>query len=274
MSVLPSTTGQQAIDVDAVETQLRPRAPGPLLFARYAYPPNALGYCGDDKASTLLDYASESACDAGLVELARSFDGAWPYLELIAGASNIEDPLSRAVVEAYWLGNPLLDRVKARDFANHLDERFRRRAGRTWDKLRATLPRGALPHHNFHVLCVYPWVGLMRTGAVEHPLQMVDRCRIRWGTVESVASDSAVVRTRRLAWDGHKLAVGPYAAERFTWRASGAGFVEELAPGDVVSLHWDWICDRIPAWQAAQLCYYTRRILTTANSVSGGAAIS
>jgi hypothetical protein len=274
MTALAPTNGPGAIGVDSTLTRLRPPTPGPLLFARYAYPPNALGYCGDDEAATLLDYASEGTCDAGLVELARSFEGAWPYLELIAGASGIEDPLSRAVVEAYWLGNPLLDRVKGRDFANHLDERFRGRAGRTWDKLRATLPHGAVPHHNFHVLCVYPWVGLMRSGAVQQPLQIVDRCRIRWGTVETVAGDSAVVRTRRLAWNGGTLAVGPYAAEQFTWRTNGAAFVEELVPGDVVSLHWEWICDRIPAWQAAQLSYYTRRLLATTNSASNGAPLS
>lgn len=240
--------------------------PGPLLFARYAYPPNALGYCGDDAATTLLEYASEGSCDPGLAELARSFDGAWPYLELIAGAAGITDPLARPIVEAYWLGSPLLDRVKLHDFGNHLDERFRRRAGRTWDKLRGTLPRGALPHHNFHVFCVYPWVGLMRGGAVEHPLHLVDRCRVRWGSVESVAGDTAIVRTRRLSWDGHRLEVGAPVAEEYRWRADGRSFLAELAPGDVVSLHWDWICDRIAPWQAAQLCYYTRRILATANA--------
>ena len=28
--------------------------PGPVLFARYAYPPNALGYCGPDDPAALL----------------------------------------------------------------------------------------------------------------------------------------------------------------------------------------------------------------------------
>lgn len=247
-------------------SQPAPATPGPLLFARYAYPPNALGYCGDDAPATLLDYASEGACDPGLAELARGFEGAWPYLELIAGAAGLDDPLAPAVVEAYWLGNPLLDRVSREDLARHLDERFRRRAGRSWDHLRSTLPRGALPHHNFHVLCVYPWVGLMRGGEVEHPLQLVDRCRIRWGIVESVTGDSAVVRTRRLAWDGRRVKVGKPEAASFTWRAGGRGLVDRLMPGDDVSLHWDWICDRIKPWQAAQLSHYTRRVLAAANA--------
>ena len=66
---------------------------GALLFARYAYPPNALGYCGAGENRTLLEYGEAGVSDGGLVQLARSFEGAWPYLELIAGANGIDDPL-------------------------------------------------------------------------------------------------------------------------------------------------------------------------------------
>ncbi len=45
---------------------------GPLLFARYAYAPNALGYCGADEPRTLLEYGDAQASDRGLAELARS----------------------------------------------------------------------------------------------------------------------------------------------------------------------------------------------------------
>ena len=36
---------------------------GPLLFARYAYAPNALGYCGADEPRTLLEYGDAQASD-------------------------------------------------------------------------------------------------------------------------------------------------------------------------------------------------------------------
>ena len=78
---------------------------GPLLFARYAYPPNALGLCGADETRTLLEYGDARASDGGLAELARTFEGAWPYLTLIAQANGIADPLDPRVVEAYWVGN-------------------------------------------------------------------------------------------------------------------------------------------------------------------------
>jgi Family of unknown function (DUF6390) len=77
-------------------------SPGPLLFARYAYAPNALGYCGADEPRTLLEYGDAKESDRGLAELARTFEGAWPYLQLIASANRIEDPLDPRVVDAYW----------------------------------------------------------------------------------------------------------------------------------------------------------------------------
>jgi hypothetical protein len=39
---------------------------GPLLFARYAYPPNALALCGADQTLTLLQYGDAEASDGAL----------------------------------------------------------------------------------------------------------------------------------------------------------------------------------------------------------------
>src|SRR5690349_16491491 len=119
-------------------------AAGPLLFARYAYPPNALGLCGADVRHTLLEYGAAGESDEGLAELARTFEGAWPYLELIAGANRIEDPLDVRVVEAYWVGNELLDRVDRGRLTTHLDERFRGRLGRSRENVYAAANAGAV----------------------------------------------------------------------------------------------------------------------------------
>ena len=73
---------------------------GPVLFARYAYPPNELGYCGPSDPSALLEGATQGERVEFLAHLAQQFEGAWPYLELIAGCSGVADPLDREVVEA------------------------------------------------------------------------------------------------------------------------------------------------------------------------------
>ena len=84
---------------------------GLQLFARYAYPPNERGFCGPADHRQLLEYRAAGVTDAGLAELARSFTGPWPYLTLLAGAAGIADPFDYRVVEAYWVGSSLLDRV-------------------------------------------------------------------------------------------------------------------------------------------------------------------
>src|SRR3954447_20143726 len=107
---------------------------GPVLFARYAYSPNRLGLCGPDDAEALFGEATVGHDDRELRRLAQGFEGAYPYLQLIAEANGIEDPLDRRVVDAYWLGSGLLEHVAPGLVADSLRMRFRPR-------LRASLLR-------------------------------------------------------------------------------------------------------------------------------------
>lgn len=244
-------------------------ADGPLLFAKYAYPPNARGYCGPDDHRAVGEYLANGVADPGLGHLARGFDGAWPYLELIAAASQITDPLDRRVVEAYWVGNGLLGNVRLGDFGAHLDERFRRRAGSGWENIAGPLPHGVLPHHSFHVFCVYPWAGLLRAGRADPSLEILDRCRISWGQVRAAVNRVVVVRCRPLAWDGARLSLG-----RPALRTVAAGFAADPRPGDWVSLHWDTVCDRLTPAQVHALRDVTARHLRLAGLALGTAALN
>lgn len=248
--------------------------PGPLLFARYAYPPNALGLCGTEETRMLLEYGSAGVVDGGLAELARTFEGAWPYLELIASENGIADPLDARVVEAYWVGSGLLDRVDARRLALHLDDRFRARAGPAWRRLAEAIPARAVPHHNFHVFGVYPWVGLLRTGASTEPLRVLESCRIAAGRVESVSGETATVVVEPLVWDGKKLRVRGRARREVGWHTEALGFVPELRRGEWVSVHWDWVCDRLTPGQVARLRRYTLRTLAIANRTAAASAVA
>jgi hypothetical protein len=240
---------------------------GPLCFARFAYPPNVLGYCGPAADRELLERTAGGADDPDLRRLARSFDGAWPYLELIAHANGLADPLDARVVESYWVGGPLLDRITAAQLADSL-ERFAGRAGGWWDLLTDPLDRGARPHHSFHVFAVYPWVGLLRAGHVEKPLQVLDRCRIRWGTVLEVSNGHAVVSSRPLTWDGRSIGYGPQRPETVRHADDGYSLVGGLAPGNVVAMHWDWVCDRLDGGRLERLQRATARTLRAVNAGS------
>ncbi|HET9519464.1 MAG TPA: DUF6390 family protein, partial [Candidatus Limnocylindrales bacterium] len=218
---------------------------GAILFARYAYPPNELGYCGPPDSQALLQYGAEGQVDRGLLELAKGFAGAWPYLELIAHANGIADALDRRVVEAYWLGNELLDAVRAPAYGDSIEERFRGLVGRDWPHLAAVAEQAPRPHHNVHVFCVYPWVGLLRTGATDHALHVLDRCRIRWGRVRGIGGATAVVESSHLQWDGHRLLLGEPTAETVTVSEGGRALTGGLVPGDLVACHWEWACHPI-----------------------------
>jgi len=238
---------------------------GPLLFARYAFPPNVLGYCGPDDAHALLEYAAAGTSDAGLAALARRFDGAWPYLALIAAATGRTDPLDPAVVEAYWIGSPLLERVPAALLAANLDERFAHRIGRSWAELATLAVTGGRAHHNFHVFAVYPWVGMLRAGRVSEPLHVLDSCRVSWGTVEAVTCGVATVRSRRLVWTGHALDLGPPQVRQAAVSTGGYALARDVRVGDHVALHWDWVCDVLDPARHRMLRHYTETQLRLVN---------
>lgn len=235
------------------------------MFARYAYPPNERGYCGPADSRALLEYGASGVVEPGIADLARGFNGAWPYLELIAMETGIGDPLDERVVEAYWIGNDLLAGLDGATLGNSLRERFRPRAGRSWDFLAEAIPERVLPHHSFHVFGVYPWVGLLGDDRGDTPLQILDRCRIRWGKVVAATADRVVVRSRPLVWDGKSLSLGPEREETAVASIDGYGFVEALQPGEWVALHWDWVCDRIDRRRLDNLRRYTSHHLDITN---------
>ncbi|GGC17417.1 DUF6390 family protein [Cellulomonas carbonis] len=259
---------------------------GPVLFARYAYPPNSLGYCGPDAGRELLERVSAATAapapdgattsptvrpdDGGLRRLARSFEGAWPYLELIAHENGLADPLDPRVVEAYWVGNHLLRSVTPRAFGECLATRFRGHGRAVWSGVSDALATGlaGAPHHGFHVLAVYPWVGLLRSGARDEPLRVLDRCRVRPGQVVQVSADRALVRSRPLRWDGHRLTEGPPVLEEVVRARDGYGLAPGLAPGDWCSMHWDWVCDRLDRRGVVALRWWTARQLDLVDALA------
>ena len=242
-------------------------AEGAQMFVRYAYPPNSLGYCGPPDSTALWEYAVAGVTDRGLVQLAQAFSGAWPYLELIAHGCGIADPLDRRVVEAYWVGNDLLPRVPLGQIGESMRDRFGRRVGAQFPFLAEGVLAGGMPQHSFHVFCVYPWVGLLGDDRkAANALMVLDRCRIRWGRVTAVHGDQACIEYRPLRWDSRHLTLGEPAVELARLSLDGVGIADRITPGDVVSMHWDWICDRLTPRQLRGLRRYTQHHLDLVNN--------
>lgn len=220
-------------------------ARGAVLFARYAYPPNELGYCGPDDAAAML----RPGATADIERRAREFEGAWCYLEFLAETAGLADPLDEAVVEAYWIGNDLLGRTSPVALLDRMRDRFRAQSGGTWREAGG----GALAHHSFQVFDVYPWAGLLRATGNPTALTVLDRCRIRTGVVRGVDGECAVVESAPLRWDGAAVVTGPPCRERARWSTGGRSLIGRPCPGDLVALHWDWVCDVLTEDQAARI---------------------
>jgi hypothetical protein len=219
-------------------------AEGALLFARYAYPPNELGYCGPAGAQAMLDRTAV----ADIERRARQFEGAWSYLELLAESLDIGDPLSVDVVTTYWIGSHLLDAVNPASLVAHLKDRFVGQPGGTWrlasDRARA--------HHSFQVFEVYPWASLLREGRPSGPaVNVLHRCRIRTGIVHAVDGEWVTVSSRPLVWNGVVLREGETTLEQARWSVGGRTLIESPRVGEIVALHWDWVCDVLTGEQAS-----------------------
>ena len=222
-------------------------APGALSFARYAFPPNELGYCGPDDVSGVAELAAR----------AREFDGAWPYLTALAGG--VRDSLDPDVVHAYWIGGLLLDQPDSEVLLGQLRTAFR---GQVSGALNAV--SGALAHHSFHVFVVYPWVRFLGTGPA---LNVLQQCRIRWGVVNSVDGDFLTMSSPALVYEDADLRIGGAVVETVRWRAGAMTLPEPPQAGDTVAAHWNWVCARIDAEDVSALAAATERSLALVRAV-------
>jgi hypothetical protein len=104
-------------------------------------------------------------------------------------------------------------------------------------------------------------VGLLRRGAIEEPLHVLDGCRIRWGRVETVDGDRVQVLSRPLVWSRAELTLGALRLEEVTWQRDGQGFVAAPRPGARVAMHWGWLCDVLTPRRLCALREQTARQL-------------
>lgn len=232
---------------------------------RYAFGPNRLHYCGPDANSEVLAYMEAGLGDAGLTKLLSAFRTMYPYLELIAHSNGLADPFDERVVEAYWLGNSLLENVGKRRLHRHLAEGLdlKRKLGwRDFAAVEDKIAGGALPHHNFHVLDIWK-----RTGHVAEPhtLDSMDSCRISCGRVTAASGPSITIEREPLVVENGRLGLGAARTEKIRRALECTSDIERIQPGDLVTVHWGVPCETVNERQAANLRHYTLQHLALAN---------
>lgn len=233
---------------------------GVQLGARFSIATNRLKFCGPADAEPRLYRAITEGTEVGRARAALArFEALVPYLEAIAAKHGL-DPFDHDVVEAYWIGNRLLDAFERGDFVALLAALTRRGLPRSIaSRLEANLPDRPLPHHAFHVCFV--GVGAV-TGHVPTTLANMEACRPAKGRVERVDGGSLTVRHPRLGWTDGALRLAETVEERL---AFDPRVLPGLSAGDHVALHWGWPAVRLTAEQADRLERYTERSLSAAS---------
>ena len=165
------------------------------------------------------------------------------------------------MVRNYWVGGALLDTVDPAWLLDRLRGDFTGQATGLLGSVDM-----AMAHHSFHVFVVYPWVRFLGRGDPTTPLHVLQSCRIRWGTVESVGAEFAEVRSPPLVYDG-TLGIGDAVVEKVRWRKGTSALVSAPSEGETVAAHWDWICGRLDDADVAALEARTRQMLEVVSRV-------
>lgn len=231
---------------------------GLLRCAKYAFSPNQLGYCGPNKNRDLFEYCQTQAADAGLNNILKDFQTLYPYLSFIAKENQLQNPFCQAVVDAYWLGNNLLDGITLNNFYRHLTDTLqlkKKLSKRLFNLVFANFKKPATPHHNFHVFNIWQRTGNL---AALHTIETMDKCRISWAKVKQVLPNGYEVNYQPLTVNSSTnqldLAV---PAKKIVVK----GFVDQAKIGDWISLHWDWPCEMLTNSQVFNLKQYTEKML-------------
>ncbi len=229
--------------------------------SRYAFGPNRLHYCGPDASQEIYAYMHNNSSDKRLEQLMTQFAVLYPYLQLIASSNGISDPFDRRVVEAYWLGNSLLDTISSQQFYRHLDEtldikkRFGTSGAReTYDKL----PQGALPHHSFHVMHIWRRSGNV---AENHSIDSIDKCCISGGQVITIDGPKLTIKRKPIILKEDSLVYGDPIEEPVVRRLDDDNYFDDVQIGDWITIHWDFPCEIVTEQEVQQLERYTEKTL-------------
>lgn len=235
---------------------------GIIRCTRYAFMPNRLHLCGPENQADVLEFYAKTNRQKPtktIWPILEKFETLYPYLELIASVNHRKNPFSEEIVEAYWLGNDNLKNVPAAKLYRHIIDKIKlnkKISLREFGKFQKKFSKTALPHHNFHVFSVWRRTGNVKTA---HTLATMDACRISWGEIIKIKTQSLIVKTKPLIADSKgKIKESENFIEREILNYfEGNILLKNIKIGDFVSLHWGCVCEKLTKQQVSNLQKYT-----------------
>ena len=234
------------------------------LAARFSYRVNALRYCGPEEGKNqfrryllgerTLELQQEISSSI------KRFEALYPYLKLISEKTG-RDLLDSKVVEAYWVGNELLNKFDKSDMNKLIDVLISRGLPKSLgEKLIQNMPAEGFPHHTFHVM--YVGVGNV-TGHVETTIQNMDNCRISIGKVLQTIDDHFIVETDTLLEKSGKL----YLEHDTKTIVYDPELLPDIKEDDYIAIHWGFACMKLTNNQVEHLRKYTLKAIELRNSL-------
>ena len=234
-------------------------ASGVRLAIRYGYVPCQVGLCGPgtNKAKKIIaDYLKGKKCRFEEVrKILESFKGAYSYYRLIADANEISDFLDKKVVEAYWTGNNLLEKVSVEKFREMMGAEFLPLGKMRTDKIKK-LPKNAIAFHAFHVL----FIGSV-TGKFQATEKGLDICRPGWGKILAIKKDKIIALCQPINFD-KKIKLGKSVRMFVNWNKN---ILPDTKVGDWVSIHWNTAIEKLNSVKLKNIKRYTNKTLKIIN---------
>lgn len=226
------------------------------LAARFALPPNSLGYCGKETAPQRFNSCVINGECTHVDEELSKFIVLHPYLKTIGQLTN-KNTFDYEVVEAYCLGNDLLKNIKPSGYDSLLDN-FLLQGVPEWfvKDLRQTQPKRFIPHHLFQVLHV--GVG-KASGAVPFNLESINSCMIRWGEVTKLSNKELTANLAQMAVEKSKFAVS-HVTEKLNYNAE---FLKKVEVGSTIAVHWNQVIKVLTKTEEKNLAYWTNEIINS-----------
>ncbi len=235
---------------------------GLLICARYSIAPNFFGYCGPDRNKNLIQQVTEKISDKETSNILSQFETLYPYLQLIARENKILDPFDPQVVEAYWIGNALLEKASLSKFISFLDEKLQveKKVGKkATENIKKKLSLKRLyPHHSFHVLNIFKHTNVdLGLSAIK----TIDQCRISFGKIrgQNKKNKTWLVEFQPIKMIMGNLTLGKPEIHEIRDDYKGKLIIKNLRVGQWVSFHWGFICDVLTLKQVKNLAYYTQK---------------
>lgn len=250
---------------------------GILLHAKHAYMPNTLGYCGPDDRGLILRHLEESKGGEELVSTLKGFEAAYPFLKLIAKSTG-KEVFDYSVPEAYWIGNPLLDRVPVPEFYRFSHHELVGKNPVEVKRLFRAVEGSARPHHTFYVMSTYAASTLkdgpnISADGRKKIQGLIDSCRISWGKVKEVGEKKLKVEHSPVLLSESGLSLSKPVVRKVDYNPEVRSFAG-IKPGDWVTLHWNYACEVLTPKQLRNLRKYTDLDIRSVNGVlaasSGG----